>query len=186
MAKGAGSSRRKAPMGAQAEVAPPSDLPRGPDLVEAQPNVTTRATISAEWQKDKVEYAPSDRDDDLSDERKEDYEEDELSPAAQEFEISKEDDDEDVIKDDLAPVGWASRVVPSPHQHWIKHLGRLAHCCLVGRIWFKVFVTLVNNWPDLAKVGGKVSPEAGEGTKSKFVGQKRKLSEGLESSGTPR
>ncbi|CAM6094100.1 unnamed protein product [Calypogeia fissa] len=46
--------------------------------------------------------------------------------------------------------------------------------------------TLVNNRPDLAKVGGKASPEAGEGKKPKFAGQKRKLLEGLESSGTPR
>ncbi|CAM6082230.1 unnamed protein product [Calypogeia fissa] len=46
--------------------------------------------------------------------------------------------------------------------------------------------TLVNNRPDLAKVGGKASPKAGEGKKPKFVGQKHKLLEGLESSGTPR
>ncbi|CAM6081974.1 unnamed protein product [Calypogeia fissa] len=74
MAKGTGSSRRKAPAGAQRR-------------------------------KDKVEYAPSDRDDDLSDEREEDYEEDELSPAVQEFDISEDDDEEDVIMDNLALVG---------------------------------------------------------------------------------
>ncbi|CAM6082385.1 unnamed protein product [Calypogeia fissa] len=46
--------------------------------------------------------------------------------------------------------------------------------------------TLMNNRPDLEKVDGKASPKAGEGKKPKFAGQKRKLPEGLESSGTPR
>ncbi|CAM6094668.1 unnamed protein product [Calypogeia fissa] len=46
--------------------------------------------------------------------------------------------------------------------------------------------TLVNNWLGLAKVGGKADLEEGEGRKSKFVGQKRKQPEGLESSGTSR
>ncbi|CAM6091054.1 unnamed protein product [Calypogeia fissa] len=106
MAKGAGSSGRKAPPGGQAEVAPPSDPPRGPDPVDAQPNVATWATTSAGRQKEKVEYYPSDGEDALSDKREEDYdEEDERSPAAQEFEISENDDEEDVIMDNLAPSG---------------------------------------------------------------------------------
>ncbi|CAM6123789.1 unnamed protein product [Calypogeia fissa] len=46
--------------------------------------------------------------------------------------------------------------------------------------------TLVNNRSGLEKVGGKAGPEEGEGRKPKFAGQKRKQSEGLESSGTPR
>ncbi|CAM6082384.1 unnamed protein product [Calypogeia fissa] len=105
MAKGAGSSRRKAPLGSQAEVAPPSDPPRGPDPVEAQPNVATQSAASAERRKVKVEYAPSDQDDDLSDEQEEDYEDDKLSPAVQEFKILEDNDEEDVIRDNLAPVG---------------------------------------------------------------------------------
>ncbi|CAM6101324.1 unnamed protein product [Calypogeia fissa] len=35
------------------------------------------------------------------------------------------------------------------------------------------------------EVGGKAGPKEGEGRKPKFAGQKRKQSEGLESSGTP-
>ncbi|CAM6090579.1 unnamed protein product [Calypogeia fissa] len=85
MAKGVGSSCRKAPPGGQAE-------------------------------KDQVEYDPSEQDDDLSDERKEVYKEDELSPPAQEFDISEEDDEEDVIMDNLAPisVGVAGGSKPPP------------------------------------------------------------------------
>ncbi|CAM6093947.1 unnamed protein product [Calypogeia fissa] len=105
MAKGAGSSRQKAPPRGQAEVLPPPDPPRGPDPVEGQPNVATRSAASTERRKDKVEYAPLDRDDDLSEERDEDYEEDELSLVAQEFNISEDDDEEDVIMDNLAPTG---------------------------------------------------------------------------------
>ncbi|CAM6105604.1 unnamed protein product [Calypogeia fissa] len=51
---------------------------------------------------------------------------------------------------------------------------------------FDPATTLVNNRPGLAKVDGKAGPEEGEGRKPKFVGQKRKQAEGLESSGTPR
>ncbi|CAM6096654.1 unnamed protein product [Calypogeia fissa] len=74
MAKGAESSRRKAPLGGQVE-------------------------------KEKVEYYPSEREDSFSDELEEDYAEDELSPANQEFDISEEDDEENVIMDNLAPMG---------------------------------------------------------------------------------
>ncbi len=106
MAKGAGSSRRKAPPGGQAEVAPPSDPPRGPDPVEAQPAVATRAMTSAKRQKEQVEYDQPEREEYLSDEQEDDYDnEDERSPVAQEFEISENDDEEDVIMDNLAPSG---------------------------------------------------------------------------------
>ncbi|CAM6123787.1 unnamed protein product [Calypogeia fissa] len=103
MAKGLGSSQRKAPLGGQAELAPP------PDPMEAQPNVETRATTLAGKQKKQVENNPSRREEYLSDEREEDYDnQDERSPAAQEFDISEDDDEENVIMDNLAPSGVGS------------------------------------------------------------------------------
>ncbi|CAM6123729.1 unnamed protein product [Calypogeia fissa] len=103
MAKGSGSFRLKAPLGGQAEVALP------PDPMEAQPNVATRATTSAGKQKEQVENDPSWREEYLSDEREEDYDDqDEHSPSAQEFDISEDDDKEDVIRDNLAPSGVGS------------------------------------------------------------------------------
>ncbi|CAM6124950.1 unnamed protein product [Calypogeia fissa] len=106
MAKGARSSRRKAPLRGQAEVAPPSDPPRGPNPIEAQPIVAIRATTLAGRQKEQVEDDPSEREEYLSDKQEDDYNnEDERSPAAQEFEISENDVEDDVIMDNLAPIG---------------------------------------------------------------------------------
>ncbi|CAM6128605.1 unnamed protein product [Calypogeia fissa] len=75
MAKGAGSSQQKAPTGGQAE-------------------------------KEQVEYDQPEREEYLSDKQEDDYDnEDERSPVAQEFEISENDDEEDVIMDNLALSG---------------------------------------------------------------------------------